>query len=140
MTITRDGYHFMLYPPPHWQETAKATRENLAAMRKARDERLANEPHHMHRTIHEQHNQAESDMMVGYLRAVKFHLEFLEKMPEYRDFKWSQSDPPGSPHKERIAPWHKMSKAKMREHHLATRRQTQIYNGKKLMFWKDRTE
>ena len=131
----------MLYPLPHWRDTAKATRENLAAMRAHRDKQLTEAQHEHHRkSIHEQHSQMERDMMIGYKRMIDLHMEFVQKFPRLKDNRPTFSDPPSSPHKDKISPKYKESP----HHHKHLRRlkgeglrNDQEHNGRKIVFWND---
>jgi hypothetical protein len=112
-------------------------------MRKARDEKLAaecrtcSEGMRVRKMINDQHDQAERDMMVGYLRAIKMHIQYVNAKPWAKDFKWSKSEPPQSPHKERIAPPHTMARSQYKEHMRKKQRAPQVYNGCTLLFWND---
>lgn len=66
-----------MYPPEHWQDVAKATRENLAAHRALRDQELAAECRtcaegEKHRQqIQDQYKETERHMMQGCLLQIK---------------------------------------------------------------------
>lgn len=64
-------------------------------------------------------------MMVGYLRAIKLHQEFVAIHPELKDFRWSKSDPPGTPRHD-LNEYPKMMQMP-REHHRKLKQQRKRY-------------
>ena len=138
MTNPQLGHPFWLQPPEHWQDVAKATRENLAAMRKQRKyelETCQGQAEKMQQ-VNELHDQMESEMMKGYLPQIKKSLKYIEKNPRIKNFRWSMSDPPGTPHVERIDP-----RINASPHHEAWRqkqqqqqRRHQTFQGRHLRF------
>jgi hypothetical protein len=142
MTNIKDARPFMLYPPPHWQEVAAATKANLAAMREARNQQLAafnsDSDQSKSAMIQNRHDEMERQLATGYGLSVKRHVDFIHEYPGTRMFRWSQSDPPGSLDKERIAPWH--TESSHHHKHLQRRqrqRKEQVYKGRKIICWPD---
>jgi hypothetical protein len=118
MTNIKDGKPFHLYPPEHPDDIAAATAANLQAMREYKERKLATvtEPHttpkgmHARQMIHEHHARMEREMMAGVERQKQIHREFAAQNPEVKDFRWSKSDPPGTP---RHDPEHYVNMMKM---------------------------
>ena len=127
----------MLYPVEHWQDVAKATRENIAALRKGKQEELAKHPHAMHSQIHARYAQIEKDMGEGLNMAIKRHQQFISNYPKLKDFRWSRSDPPQSHHKDRIAPGYPESphhEEFKRKQQRMNQRKPQTFQGRRLKF------
>ena len=106
---------FMLYPITHWRDVAKAVREKLAAHKAARDHELkvyqGESEHHarLRKQIIDNHDRIIRNTAIGYQRHVQLHLDFISKFPHLKDNRPAFSDPPGSPHKDRISPRYSQS-------------------------------
>ena len=142
MTDLKNGMPCMLYPITHWRKVAIAVRENLAAHKAARDQQLQQKHHdeHARKRITDDHDRIVRNFAIGYQRAVQLRLDFISKFPHLKDNRPTFSDPPSSPHKDRISPRYSQSP---HHHKFLARlkgegiRKDQEYNGRKIIFWND---